>query len=80
MARFEFGPHPEKRQILRAIKKGELTIPQAARRFELPIGGVVTMLRAAGLPIPPEYSKPRRERSETPLSAAAMGRRAQTDR
>ncbi|MEK4035837.1 hypothetical protein WOC76_04250 [Methylocystis sp. IM3] len=71
--RTAYGPHPEKRRILRAIKKGELTIPQAARRFELPIGGVVTMMRAAGLPIPPEYERPRRERSGEPLSRAALG-------
>ncbi|MEK4035315.1 hypothetical protein WOC76_07050 [Methylocystis sp. IM3] len=74
MARFEYGPHPEKRQILRAIKKGEMTIPQAARRFELPIGGVVTMMRAAGMKIPEEFSKPRRERSPEPLSRASMGK------
>jgi transposase-like protein len=72
--------NPHKREIVRKIKRGELTIPQAARRYDVPQSGVIGWLRMAGVKIPPEFDRPRRERSETPLSAASMGRRSKTDR
>jgi transposase-like protein len=67
-------------QIVREIRKGKISIAAASRRYGVPISGICGWLKLAGVPIPEEYSRPRRERSEAPLSAAAMGRRSETDR
>ncbi len=63
----------DRRTILRAIKNKKLTIEGAARKFGVPVSGVLGWCRLAGLPIPPELDWPRRERSAEPLSRAAMG-------
>lgn len=70
----------DRRTIIREIRRGKLTIEGAARKFGVPTSGIVGWMKIAKMKIPEEYSKPRRERSDTPLSAAAMGRRSETDR
>ncbi len=70
----------DRRTVLRAIKSKKLTIEGAARKYGVPTSGVIGWMKLAGMKIPEEYNRPRRERSETPLSAASMGRRSETDR
>jgi hypothetical protein len=76
----KFCANPHRAKIVRAIKRGELTIAQAARRYGVPQSGIVGWLKLAGVAIPPEYDRPRRQRSEQPLSRATIGQWKRSER
>lgn len=63
-ARALHGENPQKRDVLANLKKGKITIPQAAKRADVPISGIVGWMRLAGLEIPDEYNQPRRRPRE----------------
>jgi hypothetical protein len=55
--------NPKKREAIAKLRKGKITIEQAAKLTGAPISGVVGWMKLAGLEIPDEYRKPRRAHS-----------------
>jgi hypothetical protein len=53
--------NPRKAEALAKLRKGKITVEQAAKLTGAPISGVVGWMRLAGLEIPEEYARPRRE-------------------
>jgi hypothetical protein len=52
--------NPKKREALAKLRRGKITIEQAAKITGAPISGVVGWMKLAGLEIPEEYRQPRR--------------------
>jgi hypothetical protein len=52
--------NPRKREALAKLRRGKITIAQAAKLTGAPISGVVGWMKLAGLEIPEEYRRPRR--------------------
>ncbi|WP_018407674.1 hypothetical protein [Methylocystis rosea] len=52
--------NPRKAEALAKLRRGKITIPQAAKLTGAPISGVVGWMKLAGLEIPEEYRRPRR--------------------
>jgi len=81
-----------KPEAIRLLRKGKITVEQAAKLTGAPISGVVGWMKLAGLPIPPEYSAPRRRpkdpqaargepvRSPAPTPVASSRKRASAPR
>lgn len=66
-------PNPDKAKILRAIKRGKLTPAQAAKKYGIPLSGVLGWMRLAKIPIPAELNRPhRRPRSKPTLARGRL--------
>ncbi|MFO1102481.1 MAG: hypothetical protein U1E20_06230 [Methylocystis sp.] len=52
--------NPKKREALTKLRRGKITIEQAAKLTGAPVSGVIGWMRLAGIEIPEEYTRPRR--------------------
>ena len=52
--------NPRKREALVKLRRGTITIAQAAKLTGAPVSGVIGWMRLAGIEIPEEYTRPRR--------------------
>jgi hypothetical protein len=52
--------NPKKREALAKLRRGKITIEQAAKLTGAPISGVIGWMKLAGLEIPEEYGRRRR--------------------
>jgi hypothetical protein len=52
--------NPRKREALAKLRRGKITIEQAAKITGAPIGGVIGWMKLAKIPVPEEYARPRR--------------------
>ena len=48
--------HPQKRTLIALLRKGMITVQDAARSAGIPVSGVLAWMRIAGIPIPPEHT------------------------
>lgn len=62
--------------VLRALKAGRTTVPEAARDANVSVMAIVAWARLAGIQLPEEYAsmRHRRPRSDEPMSAAEIKR------
>lgn len=52
--------NPRKAEALAKLRRGRITVAQAAALTGAPVSGVIGWMKIAGLGIPEEYRKPRR--------------------
>jgi hypothetical protein len=52
--------NPKKREALAKLRRGKITVAQAAKLTGAPISGVIGWMRLAKIPVPEEYAQPRR--------------------
>lgn len=52
--------NPRKAEALAKLRRGKITVEQAAKLTGAPISGVIGWMKLAGLEIPEEYMRPRR--------------------
>jgi hypothetical protein len=52
--------NPKKREALAKLRRGKITVEQAAKLTGAPISGVIGWMKLAGLDVPEEYARPRR--------------------
>ena len=64
MPRIVSQRNPDRATILAKIKRGKLTPRQAASKYAVPVSGVIGWMKLAGLPIPEQYSRPRRKQRD----------------
>lgn len=55
MSRIVAQRNPHKTKILMLVRKGKITVPEAARRAQVPISAIVGWCRIHKVPLPPKY-------------------------
>jgi hypothetical protein len=55
--------NPKKCEALAKLRRGKITVEQAAKLTEAPISGVIGWMKLAKIPIPEKYLAPRRAQS-----------------
>jgi hypothetical protein len=52
--------NPRKREALAKLRRGKITVEQAAKFAGVPVSGIVGWAKLAKIPLPEEYLRPRR--------------------
>ncbi|MGD9656202.1 MAG: hypothetical protein AB7U61_00955 [Methylocystis sp.] len=52
--------NPKKREALAKLRRGKITIAQAAKFAGVPVSGIVGWAKLEKIPLSPEYLRPRR--------------------
>lgn len=55
--------NPRKAEVLKQLRKGKLTVEQAAKLADVPVSGIVGWAKLAKIPLPEKYLQPRRSPS-----------------